>query len=452
MMSLNLAERVPRCASGRVVQEGGGPALLAQVRVWHRGLVGKGMLVTNGQLPPGYLVLPESMIKVFARPEAALGRAAEALKRDVSAFEVIRTSNGAVAGRMNPQLVPLLEYAGDDRMVPLLMAMQSTHASKVAELGSSELSANQLRHLLMELGLSDGQLGASAADMLLAGFEPQAEPHLRKKVVAVMRDALERVASGRFTVPLSTSLMGVPDYTGSVPEGEVVVIEEGKYIQEEILLYRNPGTHIGDIRKVRASLPTPELLQTFEGISPELVNGVIFSTRGPRALADMLSGGDYDGDEFLYFKSSLKLDIGTASDPPLSLVDAFKGNSPPWEPPPPPPAQLGQHVHPLHPPPPPQMVTEDADAVQVMLCRNWRLLDEASGKIGAIAVVLQMAQEKCGAGHHKALRLVDLYNAALDAPKSGADIGTEHEEIKNELLFHPPSQYPGGKGYPCFMS
>ena len=75
-------------------------------------------------------------------------------------------------------------------------------------------------------------------------------------MAGIIQQGLERVASGRFSVPLSLALTGVPDFTGTIPEGEVVLMHEGQYCEEEILLYRNPGTHTGDVRKVRARLPT----------------------------------------------------------------------------------------------------------------------------------------------------------------------------------------------------
>ena len=99
----------------------------------------------------------------------------------------------------------------------------------------------------------------------------------------------------------------------------------------------------------------------------------------------MLSGGDYDGDEFLVLKSSAKLDAGDGG-PPMSLVDAFEGaNSEPWsEPPPDPDAKA----------PPPKCVTDDVVQVAADLREDFLNLNAVAGTIGAIAVILLMAQEK----------------------------------------------------------
>ena len=417
---------------------------LSQCRVWHRGSVAKGMLMTDVQLPPGYIILPTSMVKVVGRRGCRLDR--DACKSERSAFEVLRTSNRAVSARMNPQLVPLLEHAGGDRMVSLLIAMQKDHADRVVELASDTMTGNRLRNLLSELGLSSNcSAGVGPGEMLLAGFHPAQEPHLKKKVCAIVKDQLEQLASGRFAVPSAIALMGVPDFTGTLPAGTVCVIDGGKYCEEEILIYRNPGTHTGDVRKVRGVLPTPELRAAIGCVSAEMQNGLIFSTRGDRALADMCSGGDYDGDEFLIFKSSHKIDVADGTEP-YSLVHAFAKESEPWAEPASSssPAELGAAA-----PPPPAMVTEDAAVVNAQLQQDYLDLHAASGTIGGIAVVLQVAQEKCGAAHPRTNELVDMYNAALDAAKKGVKVPFP-EAIKHELLYNPG--HGCQIGYPCFMS
>ena len=54
-----------------------------------------------------------------------------------------------------------------------------------------------------------------------------------------------------------------------------------------------------------------------------------------------------------------------------------------------------------------------------------------------------------GAAAPKTNRLVDLYNGALDAAKKGAKVGTEHEELRHELLHHPGRGMQ--PGYPEYM-
>lgn len=290
LVSADLAAHVPRCTSGRVIDDGAvgfgmGP-LLQQVRVWHRGLLAKGMLISDARLPPGLIVLTASMVKVYGRRGCRLDK--DATKDERSAYEVIRTSNGASTGRVNPQMVPLLEYAGGPRMVTLLMHLYGLHAERLLELTSGSLTGNRLRSILSELGLSaDGTGGVGPGEMLLAGFDPTVEPHLKKKVASMVTAQLEQLASGRFVIPSSLQLIGVPDFTGTLEAGTVCVIDQGRYCEEQLCIYRNPGTHVGDCRKVRGVLPPLELRDTMRAVRPELQNVIFFSTKGPRALADM---------------------------------------------------------------------------------------------------------------------------------------------------------------------
>ena len=70
--------------------------------------------------------------------------------------------------------------------------------------------------------------------------------------------------------------------------------------------------------QVRCVQLTSELRAVIAGTALSSQNIVFFSIRGPRALADQLSGGDYDGDRFLVISNP-------------AIVDAFITQSEPWE-------------------------------------------------------------------------------------------------------------------------
>jgi hypothetical protein len=114
-------------------------------------------------------------------------------------------------------------------MVQLLLALHRAEIDAILELGNESGGSGDVRRsrrLLRELSLRNEW---SVADMILAGFDARHEPWLRSKVAAVMRDALERAAHGRFTVPGSLSPIGVPDWSGSLAEGTVALLSEGKW-------------------------------------------------------------------------------------------------------------------------------------------------------------------------------------------------------------------------------
>jgi hypothetical protein len=101
----------------------------------------------------------------------------------------------------------------------------------------------------------------------------------------------------RILIPKSRILFGVCDPWGILREGEcavrVTLGGEGAgrpmtLENAEVLVGRNPCLHPGDVRKLKA-VRRPE----FE----TLRDCIIFPTVGKRPHADMMSGGDLDGDQ-----------------------------------------------------------------------------------------------------------------------------------------------------------
>lgn len=98
----------------------------------------------------------------------------------------------------------------------------------------------------------------------------------------------------RVFVQKSRLLFGVCDAWDVLREGECAVkvtLEENglphALKNTEIIVIRNPCLHPGDWQKFRV-VERPEL--------SHLVDCIVFSTRGRRPAADLMSGGDLDGD------------------------------------------------------------------------------------------------------------------------------------------------------------
>ena len=72
-------------------------------------------------------------------------------------------------------------------------------------------------------------------------------------------------------------------------EGECLVAG-GEY-RGKLLVWRSPCTHPGDVRKLTAVAPPAGL------DCRSLRNLLVLSAEGPRPVADMMAGGDYDGDK-----------------------------------------------------------------------------------------------------------------------------------------------------------
>jgi hypothetical protein len=105
----------------------------------------------------------------------------------------------------------------------------------------------------------------------------------------------------RILIPKSRLLFGVCDPTakdgsaGLLNEGEcfVRITQDGDgrahtIINTEVLVTRNPCLHPGDLQKFKAvDIPAYS----------HLVDCIVFTTRGKRPSADLMSGGDLDGDK-----------------------------------------------------------------------------------------------------------------------------------------------------------
>jgi hypothetical protein len=105
----------------------------------------------------------------------------------------------------------------------------------------------------------------------------------------------------RILIPKSRLLFGVCDPTsknqrpGKLREGEcfVRITDDGDgvartIINTEVMVTRNPCLHPGDLQKFKA-VDVREF--------SDLVDCIVFSTQGSRPSADLMSGGDLDGDK-----------------------------------------------------------------------------------------------------------------------------------------------------------
>lgn len=99
----------------------------------------------------------------------------------------------------------------------------------------------------------------------------------------------------RIEIKKGVFLLGIPDETGTLREGEVfcryqdVDDEDATIVTGLCWISRAPALHPGDIRRVQA-VDREELRH--------LRNVIVFNTKGERDLLNMLGGGDLDGDDY----------------------------------------------------------------------------------------------------------------------------------------------------------
>lgn len=72
-----------------------------------------------------------------------------------------------------------------------------------------------------------------------------------------------------------------------------VICRENGHVSGDVLVYRQPGLHFGDIHILAATY-----VKDLDKIVGNSKYGIFFSTKGPRSLADEMAGGDFDGDMY----------------------------------------------------------------------------------------------------------------------------------------------------------
>uniref|UniRef100_A0A7C9APP8 RNA-dependent RNA polymerase n=1 Tax=Opuntia streptacantha TaxID=393608 RepID=A0A7C9APP8_OPUST len=132
----------------------------------------------------------------------------------------------------------------------------------------------------------------TVARMLLSGI-PLEEPYIQWRLHVLANEEKKSLKEGKLPIKESFYLMGTADPIDCLEEDEVCIIHENGQISGDVLVYRNPGIHFGDIRPLKATHK-----KSLEDIVGNSKYGIFFSTKGPRSLADQMAGGDYDGDMY----------------------------------------------------------------------------------------------------------------------------------------------------------
>ena len=296
---------IDRLLAARMAADASAPLVL-QGRLWYAGSVAKGLWLTDATLPERTILIGrQSQRKLEAREGCA------AALRGTSSFEVIRTFETHKRVRLDVYLIPILEVASGvnkERLHELILSLQAQLASKYLALGTAKLSrAVQRQRALDVIESHEKSQGGLLLRLTQAGFDPLSEPYLQLKLAELSDEALHAFRAGKLTLPDSYTLPGMPDFTGSLAPGEICVVVNGHELPRpmglregeafEVLVYKSPGMHPGDLHKVAVRYPEA-LRQMISGSDPSRTHGVFFSTKGERSLADKIAGSDFDGDEY----------------------------------------------------------------------------------------------------------------------------------------------------------
>nr|VDD35013.1 unnamed protein product [Brassica oleracea] len=377
--------------------------LLIQFRMFYDGYAAKGSFLLNKKLPPCTVQVRPSMIMVSKDPAFS----------NVSTFgslEVVNTSNPPKRTKLSRNLVALLSYGGVPDEFFLDILLNTLEESK-------SIFNNKRAALKVTLNYGDMD-DHNAARMILAGI-PLDEPHLQDQLSIFSKTEKNDLKAGRLPVSESYYLMGTVDPTGELKEDEVCVILESGQISGNVLVYRNPGLHFGDIHVLKATY-----VKTLEEYVGNSKYGVFFPQKGPRSLGDEIAGGDFDGDLYFISRNPELLEHFKPSEPWVSLTPPININSAKN------PSQLS-----------PEELEEElfnmylktrfhASNVVGMAADSWLTIMDQFLTLGD-----ERAEEKAEM-KKKMLKLIDIYYDALDAPKQGAEVVNLPDELKPDIFPH----------------
>ncbi|KAL1793219.1 hypothetical protein ACET3X_008201 [Alternaria dauci] len=209
-------------------------------------------------------------------------------------FAVVDYSKPYALGSLNDEVVVLLHTLGIS--TKMLLEKQQQHLSFL-----NNVSKGDPRAAFQYLSYSDR---IDVAEKLLLEGIGSVHSILRGLVRQEYKKMLNKQDEQRCRILIRKSrlLFGVCDPTskngqlGMLREGECFlrITNDGNglgqtIINTEVMVTRNPCLHPGDLQKFKA-VDVPDF--------SHLVDCIVFSTQGSRPSADLMSGGDLDGDKF----------------------------------------------------------------------------------------------------------------------------------------------------------
>ncbi|KAG5087469.1 hypothetical protein AAZX31_01G008500 [Glycine max] len=371
------------------------PPLLIQCRLFHMGHAIKGTLLVNRKLPPRTIQVRPSMIKVEKDPSVHM--------QSINSLEVVTTSNKPKRGYLSKHLIALLSFGGvPNEFFMDLLRSNMADANHVYSNKRSALRAS------INCGEKDEY---NAAEMILCGI-PLDEPFLKHHLSRFAREEKKKLRGGKLYMPDCFYLMGTVDPTGHLKKNQVCIIHENSQIVGDVLVYRNPGLHFGDIHKMDATYVKE--LESYVGHSKY---GIFFPRVGTRSVADEIAGGDFDGDTYWVSNHPQLLQYFRKGDPWIENsvpLDSSVKKPSEFSP-----EELEEELFRLF------LKTRFQPSYAMGMSENsWMALMDRLLTLNNCTNENEKERVK-----KNMLKLIDIYYEALDAPKSGRKV-----QVPNDLI------------------
>ncbi|CAH9098612.1 unnamed protein product [Cuscuta europaea] len=251
--------------------------------------------------------------------------------------------------------------------------------------------------------------------MILSGV-PLSEPHLQCCLSMVTKEEKSGLRGGKLPISDSFYLIGTADPTETLNRDEVCIILDHGQIVGEVLVYRNPGLHFGDIHKLNAVH-----IKELDEIVGNAKYGIFFSIKGERSVANEIANGDFDGD--VYWVSRNR-----------ELIEKFSTSSP-WK-------RIYSTPNPVSRKPS-EFSTKELELKLFEMFLETRMpsysmsaaSDSWMAHMDRLLVLGDSYASEKEAIREKMLHLIDLYYDTLDAPKSGKKVNIP-KDLKVDKLPH----------------
>ncbi|KAG6490110.1 hypothetical protein ZIOFF_051392 [Zingiber officinale] len=290
--------------------------------------------LTSEALPPRTIQVRPSMRKV--KSDASFSYI-----QSCNSLEIVATSNRPKRTCLSRYLIALLHYGGvpNEYFLELLKnALDDAQNARYTKLAAIRGifrfysihsffygSLTFLLRVSFSVSLKYGDMDDFLVSrMILCGI-PLEEPYMQFRLSVLMKEERKGLKAGKLPVTDCYYLMGTVDPTGLLKPNEVCVVLENGQISGDVLVYKHPGLHFGDIHVLSARYIKE--LELFVGDSKY---AIFFPTKGSRSLADEMANSDFDGDMYWVSRNSQLLRYFRSSKPwvPMSSTAGVQQKGP----------------------------------------------------------------------------------------------------------------------------
>ncbi len=349
--------------------------------------------------------LPQHQHKIGLRPSMKKIEPSQRWRTDQEAVLDIVSTDVDAHLRANVDLLQMLEANGVGKQ-----CLQEILDGELRDIGTitSGEDNDEVRRIAANFLSKSGEIDLPkpkiGQNMIKMGYS-LSEPHLRHILDEQCKSSLQSLRKMKIPLRDGQYLWGIPDPTTppSLEEGQIYVrssiLHHSLPHDEDVIVSRHPMGHPGDLQKLRHV--DNKSVRKFLG---NRRNVVVFSVKGSRPAAGMMSGGDYDGDTFIVLWNP-------------KIVGSMESTVPQ--------AILPQNIGPSNKA---NQVSTLGYRVQDLIVA--RLKSRRKITMQSAAILRQLYADRYGAADSRSLEVGRIYTDAIDAEKTGSQVQLPDKHFK----------------------